>query len=98
MSNNNLRPEEQEVQKIKMYPVYSKKIEKIGWYYCQKTFQGVCVAEFPNTSRYMYFPIAKQVFSDIFASSSKGQYFTQNIERAPNVTCVKIGQPKMDLK
>lgn len=96
---NNLKPDEQEVvQKIKMYDVHSNKFSKIGWYWCTQTFQGVCVVEFPNKARYMYFPISQQVFGDVFKSQSKGQYFIQNIEKAPGVTYLKLGQPKMDLK
>lgn len=93
---NNLEPEKKEV-KIKMYDIHSNKIQKIGWYFCPQTFQSVCIAEFANQVRYMYFPIPQEVYSGIFDAPSKGKYFTDNIEKAPGVTYQKLGQPKLDL-
>jgi hypothetical protein len=94
--NSSLEPEKKELT-IKMYDVHSSKLQKAGWYYCQQSFQGVFIAEFANQVRYMYFPVSQQVFSDFFKASSKGKYFTDNIEKAPGVKYQKLGQPKLDL-
>lgn len=97
MEKTNALEPKKETPKIKMYDVHSTKLSKIGWYFCQETMQGVCVAEFPKGARYMYFPITQQEFSGMFSTHSKGQYFTENIEKKPGVRYVKLGQPKLNL-
>ena len=87
---------------IKLYTIHSTKASKIGWYYDEATKQGICVVEFPNRKepkkdgpRYMYWPVSNEMFSEVFKAKSKGEWITKNLIENKNVSCQKIGQPKM---
>ncbi len=87
---------------IKLYTIHSTKASKIGWYFDEATKQGICVVEFPNRKdknwpgpRYMYWPVSNEMFSEVFKAKSKGQWIDEKLINNKEVSCQKIGQPKM---
>ena len=66
--------------KGKMYTVHSGNIAKIGWEYDETNKNGVLRIVFLKTGRtYDYWPVKKEIFSQIFKEESKGKYIQQNI-------------------
>ena len=87
---------------ITLYTIHSTKASKIGWYFDEATKQGICVVEFPNRKdknlprpRYMYWPVSNEMFSEVFKAKSKGQWIDEKLINNKEVSCQKIGQPKM---
>ncbi len=87
---------------ITLYTIHSTKASKIGWYFDGATNQGICVVEFPNKKspkqagpRYMYWPVTQEKFGEVFEAKSKGEWITKNLINNKEVSCQKIGQPKM---
>ena len=103
METTNQNQEEKNNDGIKLYTIHSTRISKAGWYFDEATKQGVLILEFPpkkeggQGTQYMYYPVANQVFSDMFKAKSKGQYLEQHIIKNKDVKYIKIGQPKMDM-
>ena len=84
-------------QKIKMYPVHSTNVSSIGWYKCMESKRSIMVVEFSKGAKYMYFDVLNEKFSEALASDSIGKWVQDNLVRNKEVTCMKIGQPKLEL-
>lgn len=84
-------------QKIKMYSVHSSNVSKLGWYFCEQSKQGVMVVEFLKGTRYMYFPVENTKLREALDSDAAGKWVQANLVQNKEITCQKIGQPKLGL-
>lgn len=86
--------EKQETQtpnfKGKMYTVYSGNLQSIGWGYDFDNKVGVLRAEFNKGTTYDYWPVSKELFSDIFKVESKGSWFQTNIVKNKTLNYKKV--------
>lgn len=79
-----------------MYPVYSSKFKAIGFMYSNE-YGGVLQVEFNKGIKYQYAPVPKALFSEVFASASKGTWFTEKIQKNEALSYVKVGTNKLEL-
>lgn len=64
-----------------MHPVISSDIKAIGY----NPKKSLLVIDFKNNRRYSYTPITQEIFNNLMASESKGQYFNQHIKNKEGI-------------
>ena len=60
-------------------------------------YGGVLKVKFKNGILYQYAPVSKTVFGEVFQVQSKGQWFTDKIQKNKELSYVKVGTHKMEL-
>lgn len=73
-----------------LYNIHSSNATKIGYCYSNKVKAGVVRVVFKGNKIYDYYPVDKNVFSEIFSSESKGSWIQNNLVKKENINCVKI--------
>lgn len=76
--------------KGKMYNIFSGNLAKVGWEWDSVNKCGVFRAEFVKGSVYDYWPVTKELFSEIFKVESKGSWFQTNIVKNQSLSYEKV--------
>lgn len=77
---------------IKLYTVFSGKLQQVGWEWNQELSRGEMIVIFKSGACYEYAPVPKALWDEFWSPGveSKGSWFYENIEKNPDIKYRKI--------